>query len=66
MNTEDASTASEDDAEEMIADQASFYAAQSVAFADLRGYHAARPRRKRQTTVNESCSNPPEPARDDG
>jgi hypothetical protein len=28
-------------------DEQAFYAAQEVAFADLRAYHASRPRRKR-------------------
>ena len=32
---------------EPVTDEQAFYAAQEVAFADLRAYHASRPRRKR-------------------
>jgi hypothetical protein len=34
-------------AEEAQTEEQAFYAAQEVAFADLRAYHASRPRRKR-------------------
>jgi hypothetical protein len=34
-------------AAESYSDEQAFYAAQEVAFADLRAYHASRPRRKR-------------------
>jgi len=34
-------------AEELQTEEQAFYAAQEVAFADLRAYHASRPRRKR-------------------
>jgi hypothetical protein len=34
-------------AEEGQTEEQAFYAAQEVAFADLRAYHASRPRRKR-------------------
>ena len=34
-------------AEESLTEEQAFYAAQEVAFADLRAYHASRPRRKR-------------------
>jgi len=33
--------------EETQTEEQAFYAAQEVAFADLRAYHAGRPRRKR-------------------
>jgi hypothetical protein len=37
----------DDAAEESETEEQAFYAAQEVAFADLRAYHASRPRRKR-------------------